>query len=76
MNKLAYLVTRRFIRDNGLTYTTYIAQCTGNIPMLEVCDFVANSMRLNDWLATRQQWARHEKPAIVFKLTTPLLERA
>ena len=76
MTKQAYFATRRSIRDNGLTYTTYIAQCTGNIPMLEVCDFVANSMRLNDWLATRERWARNEKPAIAFKLTTPLLERA
>lgn len=75
MNKTSYFAVRRSIRDNGLTYTTHYAQCTNNVPTLEVCDFVANSMRSIDWLAMRQMFARNEKPSIAFKLTTPLLER-
>jgi hypothetical protein len=70
MDKNSYIAIRRSIRDNGLTYTTHYAQCTGNVPTLEICDFVANSMRSTDWLAMRQQFSRSEKPAIAFKLTT------
>jgi hypothetical protein len=70
MNKTTYMTICQSIRDNGLTYTTHYAQHTGNVPTLEVCDFVANSMRLIDWLAMRQQFSRSEKPSIAFKLTT------
>jgi len=70
MNKTTYQAVRRSIRDNGLRYTTHHAQCTGNIPTLTVCDHVANIMRLTDWLAMRQSFAKTENPSIAFKLTT------
>jgi hypothetical protein len=70
MDKTTYQVTRRSIRDNGLRYTTQHAQCTGNIEILTICDFVANTMRLTDWLAMRQSFAKTENPSIAFKLTT------
>lgn len=73
MTKTDYLKTRRSIRENGLRYTAHHAQCTGNISTLEVCDFVANTMRLTDWLSMRQSFARTERPSIAFKLTTSLL---
>ncbi len=70
MNKTTYQAIRRSIRDNGLRYTMHHAQCTGNIPTLTICDFVANTMRLTDWLAMRQSFARSERASIAFKLTT------
>ena len=70
MTKTNYLTTRRSIRDNGLRYTAHHAQCTGNIATLTICDFVANTMRLTDWLSMRQSFARSERPSIAFKLTT------
>ncbi len=70
MNKSTYQEIRRSIRDNGLRYTTHHAQCTGNIPTLTICDFVANTMRLTDWLAMRQSFSRSERASIAFKLTT------
>lgn len=76
MNKLTYEAIRRSVRDNGLHYTTYHATLTNNVPTLEVCDHLYNLMRVTDWLAMRQLFARTgEKPSIAFKLTTPLLER-
>ena len=71
MKKTTYQAIRRSIRDNGLRYTMHHAQCTGNIPTLTICDFVANTMRLTDWLAMRQSFARSERASIAFKLTTP-----
>ncbi len=70
MNKTTYQAIRRSIRDNGLRYTMHHAQCTGNIPTLTICDFVANTMRLTDWLAMRQSFSRSERASIAFKLTT------
>ena len=70
MDKTTYKTIRRSIRDNGLRYTTHHAQCTGNIPTLTICDFVANTMRLTDWLSMRQSFARSERASIAFKLTT------
>jgi len=70
MTKSTYLTTRRSIRENGLRYTTHHAQNTSDIATLTICDFVANTMRLTDWLAMRQSFARNERPSIAFKLTT------
>jgi hypothetical protein len=70
MTKSTYQAIRRSIRDNGLRYTTHHAQLTGNIPTLTICDFVANTMRLTDWLSMRQSFARSERASIAFKLTT------
>ena len=70
MNKTTYYSVRRSIRDNGLRYTTHHAQCTGNVTTLTICDFVANTMRLTDWLSMRQSFARTERACIAFKLTT------
>jgi hypothetical protein len=75
MNKTTYKTIRRSIRDNGLRYTTHHAQCTGNISTLTICDFVANTMRLTDWLALRQSFARTERASIAFKLTTSTLAK-
>jgi len=76
MDKTTFKTIRRSIRDNGLRYTTHHAQQTGNITTLEVCDFVANTLRLTDWLAMRQSFAKTENPSIAFKLTTSFPERA
>jgi hypothetical protein len=73
MDKTTYKTIRRSIRDNGLRYTMHYAQCTGNISTLTICDFVANTMRLTDWLALRQSFARSERASIAFKLTTSVL---
>jgi len=70
MNKTTYQLVRRSIRDNGLRYTTHHAQCTGNISTLTICDFVANTMRMTDWLEMRKSFAKTENPSIAFKLTT------
>jgi hypothetical protein len=70
MTKSTYQAIRRSIRDNGLLYTAHHAQCTGNTSTLAICDFVANTMRLTDWLAMRQSFARSERASIAFKLTT------
>jgi hypothetical protein len=73
MDKTTYQATRRSIRDNGLRYTTHHAQNTSDIATLTICDFVANTMRLTDWLSLRQTFARSERPSIAFKLTTSVL---
>jgi hypothetical protein len=70
MTKSTYLTTRRSIRENGLRYTTHHAQNTNDIATLTICDFVANTMRLTDWLEMRQSFAKTENPSIAFKLTT------
>ena len=70
MDKTTYQATRRSIRDNGLRYTAHHAQCTGNVSVLSICDFVANTMRQIDWLAMRQSFAHSERASIAFKLTT------
>ena len=70
MNKTTYQATRRSIRDNGLRYTAHHAQFTGNVSVLSICDFVANTMRQIDWLAMRQSFAHSERASIAFKLTT------
>ena len=74
MNRTAYNVTRRSIRDNGLRYTTAHAIDTNNIAALVVCDAVANIMKATDWLAMRQQWARNaiDPAAVVIRLTTTI----
>jgi hypothetical protein len=43
---------------------------TDDIAALFVCDDIANIMRETDWLALRQIFARSEKPAIAFRMTT------
>lgn len=70
MKKTDYLTTRRSIRDNGLRYTTHIAQHMGDIPTLTICDFMANTMRQIDWLEMRQSFAKTENSSIAFKMTT------
>ena len=70
MNKTTYKTIQRSIKENGLRYTTHHAQCTGNIPTLTICEFVANTLRLVDWLSMRQSFARTERASIAFKLTT------
>lgn len=70
MNKQTYLRVRRSIRDNGLRYTARHASMTDDIAALFVCDDIANLMRETDWLAMRQLFARSEKPAIAFRMTT------
>jgi hypothetical protein len=74
MNRTAYNVTRRSIRDNGLRYTTAHAIDTNNTAALVVCDAVANIMKATDWLAMRQQWARNaiDPAAVVIRLTTTI----
>jgi len=76
MDKTTYKTIRRSIRDNGLRYTAHHAQCTGNVRTLIICDFVANTMRLTDWLALRQSFSRSERASIAFKLTTSTLGKA
>lgn len=73
MTKSAYKKIRRSIRENGLRYTTHVAQHMGDIATLTVCDFMANTMRKIDWLSMRQDFARSERASIAFKLTTSLL---
>lgn len=71
MNKQTYRLIRQSIRDNGLRYTTQHAIDTDEFDTLAICDAVADNLQRTDWLAMRQQFARSEKPAIAFKLTTP-----
>lgn len=70
MTKTTYKTICRSIRDNGLRYTTHIAQRMGDIPTLTICDFMANTMRQIDWLEMRQSFAKTENPSIAFKMTT------
>jgi hypothetical protein len=47
---------------------------TDDTDTLLICDEIVNVMREVDWLVMRAQFARSgDKPAIAFKLTTPLL---
>ena len=73
MNKQTYLAVRRSVRDNGLRYTASHAADIGDIATIELCDAIANTLKLTDWLAMRVMFARQEKPAIAFKLTTQIL---
>ena len=70
MNKQAYKALRRFIRDNGIRYTAQHGVDTGNMAIIRFCDDMANIMGEIDWLSMRQHFAKSEKPAIAFKLTT------
>ena len=73
MDKTTYKSIRKSIRENGLRYTTHIAQHMGDIPTLTICDSIANTMRQIDWLSMRQSFARTEKASIAFKMTSTLL---
>lgn len=74
MNRTLYNQVRRSIRDNGLVYTVRNAMNTDDTDTLLICDEIVNIMREIDWLVMRAQFARSgDKPAIAFKLTTPLL---
>lgn len=70
MNRTTYTQTRRSIRDNGLRYTVQHAIDTDDTDTLFTCDEIANLMRDTDWLAMRVMFAKHDAPAIAFKLTT------
>ena len=70
MNRTSYKALRRCIRDNGLRYTAHNAVNTGDMVALQFCDDIANIIKLTDWLAMRENFAKSEKPAIAFKLTT------
>ena len=70
ITKQTYRLVRRSIRDNGLRYTAHAAAMAYNLDALEVCDAVANTIKQTDWLQLRVTFARHEAPAIAFKLTT------
>ena len=72
--KKDYLAIRESIRDNGLRYTAQHAADTNNINALTICDKLANIMKSTDWLAMRKNFARSEKPAIAFKLTSTLIK--
>ena len=70
MNRTTYNTARRSIRDNGLAYTARHAADTDDFNTMFICDDLANIMRETDWLALRQQWARHGNTVEAFKLTT------
>ena len=70
MNKQTYKTLRRFIRDNGIRYTAQYGIDTGNMAVVQFCDDMVNIMKTVDWLSMRQHFARNEKPAVAFKLTT------
>lgn len=70
MNKAIYTQLRRSIRDNGLRYAAQHAIDVDDFDALFVCDEIVNIGKQTDWLAMRQQFARNEKPAIAFKLTS------
>lgn len=72
MNRETYQATRRSIRDNGIRYTLQHAIDTDNTDAIFICDDIANVMREIDWLAMRVQFAKHDKPAVAFKLTTTI----
>lgn len=74
MNRVIYQATRRSIRDNGLRYTLQHAIDTDDTDTMLTVDEIVNIMKLTDWLAMRQQFARTGSKAVAFKLTTPLLE--
>jgi len=70
MNKATYQRVIRSIRDNGLRYTAQHAIDVDDFDALFICDDIVNVGKQTDWLAMRQQFARNEKPAIAFKLTS------
>jgi hypothetical protein len=72
MNRQIYSRVRRSIRENGLGYTARQAAIADDADALLVCDDYVNVNKETDWLALRQQFARHEKPAIAIRLTTPI----
>jgi hypothetical protein len=73
MNRNIYQQVRRSIRDNGLRYTIQHAIDMDDTDALLTCDEIVNVMRETDWLDMRQMFLRTgEKPAIAFKLTSPL----
>jgi hypothetical protein len=74
MNRQTYQRVIRSIRDNGLRYTTQHAIDTNDTDAILICDDVANILKQTDWLALRVKFARREKSAVAFKLTTHLLD--
>lgn len=70
MNRTTYNQVRRSIRDNGLRYTYQHAIDTDDTDALFVCVDLMNILKETDWLALRKQFARNDKPATAFKLTT------
>lgn len=76
MNRSIYQATRRSIRDNGLRYTLQHAIDTDDTDTMLTVDEIVNTMKMTDWLAMRQQFARTGSKVVAFKLTTPLLEPA
>ena len=72
MNRDIYQKTRRSIRDNGLTYTAQHALNVDDTDTFITCCEIGNLLRETDWLAMRVQFAKHDKPAVAFKLTTTI----
>jgi hypothetical protein len=70
MNRTTYTQVIRSIRANGLHYTARIAAQNNDRVTLDVCERYQGLMQFTDWLAMRQQFARHEKPGSAFKMTT------
>jgi len=67
--RLFYNYVRRSIRDNGWRYTYAQAMDTDDIDTLFICDELMNITKQTDWLAMRQDFAKHDRPDIAFKLT-------
>jgi len=70
MNRDIYQKARRSIRDNGLTYTAQHALNVDDTDTFITCCELGNLLRETDWLAMRVQFAKHDAPAVAFKLTT------
>ena len=72
MNKTTYTATRRSIRDNGFRYTLQHAIDTDDTDTMLTCGEIHNALCDVDWLAMRVLFRRTDKPAVAFKLTTPV----
>ena len=70
MNRTQYRALRRSIRDNGIRYTTRHAADSNNAAALGLCNAINDTTAATDWLAERVNFARREKPAVAFKLTS------
>lgn len=70
MNRDIYQKTRRSIRDNGLRYTAEHALDVDDTDTFITCCEIGNLLREIDWLTMRVQFAKHDAPAVAFKLTT------
>lgn len=71
MNRSIYQTVNRSIRDNGFRYTLQHAIDIGDTDSILTIDEIVNVTKQTDWLAMRARFARMEKPAIAFKLTSP-----